>query len=273
MGWDGMNPFLGVFGSGVSGMGWSLERNIPLRFGTNRSGQNWRTNSSQVGRANGVNERARSLPCSRARPRETAADLGDGGGGGLGDGGGGRLGDGGGRWLGRRRRWWARATAAVDGLGDSGGGGLGDGGGGGLGGGGSSGGEGSGGGSSDGEGCGDGSGGGELGGGPTVRRRASPPARPRWWPCSPSSPPASPSPSPARTSPPSSSPSRGCSARRPTPSPPVLGWVIPSVVVALLRPLVCDADAVISAVLATQVPDQTKLIDAIKEAGGDHVRR
>uniref|UniRef100_A0A0E0A8I7 Uncharacterized protein n=1 Tax=Oryza glumipatula TaxID=40148 RepID=A0A0E0A8I7_9ORYZ len=49
--------------------------------------------------------------------------------------------------------------------------------------------------------------------------------------------------------------------------------VIPSVVVALLCPLIYNADAVISAVRATQVPDQTKLIDAIKEAGGDHVRR
>uniref|UniRef100_A0A0E0EBB0 Uncharacterized protein n=1 Tax=Oryza meridionalis TaxID=40149 RepID=A0A0E0EBB0_9ORYZ len=167
------------------------------------------------------------------------------------------------------------ATVAVDGLGDGVGGGLGDGGGGGLGGGRSSGGEGRGGGSGDGEGCGDGSGGGEVGGRPTVRRRASPPARLRWWLCSPSSPPTSPSPSPspARTSPPSSSPNRGCSAQRPTPSPPTLGWVIPSVVVMLLRPPVCDAD-VISAVRATTSGgDQTRLIDAIKEAGGDHVRR
>uniref|UniRef100_A0A0E0PWQ1 Uncharacterized protein n=1 Tax=Oryza rufipogon TaxID=4529 RepID=A0A0E0PWQ1_ORYRU len=57
------------------------------------------------------------------------------------------------------------------------------------------------------------------------------------------------------------------------PEAPTLGLVIPSVVVALLRPLICDADAIISAVRATQVPDQTKLINAIKEAGGDHVRR
>uniref|UniRef100_A0A0E0HPC3 Uncharacterized protein n=1 Tax=Oryza nivara TaxID=4536 RepID=A0A0E0HPC3_ORYNI len=266
----------------VSGMGWSLERNIPLRSGTNRSGQNWRTNSSQVGRANGMNERARSLPCSRAHPRETAVDP--------------AMAAAVGSATAARRRW-ARATSAAVGsatavawgsvvadpvvgkaaaadpamrrvavtdpeavgsatavagrLSDSGSGG---------------------GGSGDEEGCGDGSGG-ELGDGPTVRRRASPPARPRWWPCSPSSPPASPSPSPVRTSSPSSSPSRSCSARRPTPSQPALGWVIPSVVVALLRPLICDADAIISAVRATQVPDQTKLINAVKEAGGDHVRR
>ncbi|BAB16909.1 putative isoflavone reductase [Oryza sativa Japonica Group] len=41
---------------------------------------------------------------------------------------------------------------------------------------------------------------------------------------------------------------------------------------SLLR-AVRDADVVISAVRATQVPDQTRLIDAIKEAGGGRVRR
>ncbi|KAF2951703.1 hypothetical protein DAI22_01g281901 [Oryza sativa Japonica Group] len=49
-------------------MGWSLERNIPLRSGTNRSGKMWWTNSSQVGRANGM-----TTPSYRARaacPRE-----------------------------------------------------------------------------------------------------------------------------------------------------------------------------------------------------------
>lgn len=38
----------------VSGMGWSQERNIPLRSGTNRSEQISRTNSSYLGRANSV---------------------------------------------------------------------------------------------------------------------------------------------------------------------------------------------------------------------------
>ena len=41
MGWDGANSLLGVFGLGVGGMGWSLERNIPLRSGINRAANNY----------------------------------------------------------------------------------------------------------------------------------------------------------------------------------------------------------------------------------------
>uniref|UniRef100_A0A0E0GQF3 Uncharacterized protein n=1 Tax=Oryza nivara TaxID=4536 RepID=A0A0E0GQF3_ORYNI len=47
-----------------------------------------------------------------------------------------------------------------------------------------------------------------------------------------------------------------------------------AVVVAEPRLLCAKADTIAaSARLGHPVPDQTKLIDAIKEAGGDHVRR
>uniref|UniRef100_A0A0E0BIY5 Uncharacterized protein n=1 Tax=Oryza glumipatula TaxID=40148 RepID=A0A0E0BIY5_9ORYZ len=186
-------------------------------------------NSSQVGRANGVNERARSPPCSRARPRETAADPATAAAVGSATAAAGRLSDSGGRRLGRQRRRWARATSVAVGSAtdpamrriaatDPEAGNL-------------------------------------AAGRPCVVALLHPPDRDGGRARPPLHRPL-PLPLPTRTSPPpSSSPSCGCSARRPTPSPPALGWVIPSVVVALLRPLVCDADAVISEVHVTHIPD------------------
>uniref|UniRef100_A0A0D9YGQ2 Uncharacterized protein n=1 Tax=Oryza glumipatula TaxID=40148 RepID=A0A0D9YGQ2_9ORYZ len=63
------------------------------RSGTNSSGQNWRTNSSHLGRANGVTTLLAHLPCSPS-----------GDSGGLIDGGGNRLGSSGGDRLERRRQ-------------------------------------------------------------------------------------------------------------------------------------------------------------------------
>jgi hypothetical protein len=74
-GWDGMVPFLGVFGLGMSELGWfrdSLERNIPLRSGTKPSSKIGRTSSSNLDEAHDISSPLHplALVCASRQLRE-----------------------------------------------------------------------------------------------------------------------------------------------------------------------------------------------------------